>query len=170
MTSGEAPAAWRGLYHPIAGRSCRISDKRAGLGGEWVDVDSPVGMSIDGDYDALYDMLDEQEGALLFAELEELLEQAERGLLHFEGRCGPEVDPHVKRMSLDPRVLELRLGPRQTAGLAQILTRVYFTEPAGPDRVLLLLHVNAKNTANATKSEQNNHIGNAGRRLDSHRW
>lgn len=166
----QAPAEWSGLHLPVAGRSCRLSEDRAGLGGAWVDVEASVGLTIDDDYDALYSMLDQQEEALLLAEIEDLLMQASLGTLIYESRAPADARIDVKQMSLDKRILELRLGPRQTRGLAKILTRIYFTEPKGHDRMLLMLHVNAKNTANEKRAEQNNHITNAGRRLDAHGW
>lgn len=161
---------WAGLHDPVAGRSCRLKPKQPGLGGDWYEVDSSVGLSVEEDRASLFHSLPEDEQALLEAEMDDLIDQAELGKLVYEGRrCGLD-DVHVKRMQLDDRVLELVVGTRVDQDLRQVQTRIYFTEPSGHDRMLLMLHVNAKFPSHRWKSEQNAHINNAARRLDSHRW
>lgn len=168
-------AGWPGLHDPVAGRSCRTADRRAGQGGEWQDVDAPDhGLTVAQDYDELERMLEGAQDdvlAMLLAEIEDLCDRAAVGTLDFDGRTGANEGGDVAQMSKDPRVLELRV-PAKPYGLARLQTRLYFTEPRGSTRVLLMLHVNAKQYGGGSlwKPQQNAHIDTAGRRLDHHQW
>lgn len=156
------------LAQPPGVRSCyRDTHLRTpGDGGEWEYCrNANGGTSLIHELHDLTSWMTRTDRNAFLAELADRYEQAESGRLVFgEGKLSD-----VSKMGSAEVVLEIRLRtmPRGARSVKQHI-RVYFTEPAHQDRVLLLLHIASKRPDAFGLAEQNKHIQVAQGRADTH--
>lgn len=151
------------LALPPGVRSCRRPDTTQGQGGYWKRCDLPVGSHAD-DYAECLDHLTTHARAFLSAELRNLRARATTGELYLQR----EVDHgEVVQSASRSRLLELRFT-KQLADEGEQHTRLYYTEPAHEDGLLLHLAMAWKRPGPMGVDDQNGHMRQADRRLDHH--
>jgi hypothetical protein len=141
------------LAEPPGVRSCN-------QGGAWDACRGPGGRNTNywmAEYEAMRRLCSEADGRLVKAELRTKMRRAELGGLVF-GK-----DRDVNRMNVSPIVLEIRVRKNIGTDDGDRVIRLYFSEPANVDGLLLASKLGHKHPLG--KAEQDEHAIEAGNRV-----
>ncbi len=154
------------IAQPPGARSCRSGD-HPGEGGAWEHVGDQTLPTPIAELRAVLDACAPVDKAVLFAEVQSMLDRAGRGELEFVRGTGSDRAGDVDLMETTGCVLELRLTTRTGASDGKRHVRFYFVEPARRENLLLGLKVASKSPGRIGLGEQTRHAVEARSRAEA---